>query len=90
MTLIEAMHFGAVPVAFDSFLAARDIITDGEDGHLVAPFRIDEYAARLATLLVDGGQRARLGEAARRSARRYRSHVIGAAWMRLLASLPVA
>ena len=38
MVLTEAMTFGAVPVAFNSYAAITDIIDDGKNGLLVPPF----------------------------------------------------
>lgn len=49
MVLGEAQSKGCVPIAFDSFSAVRDIITDRRQ--LVSPFNMDEYAAALSALL---------------------------------------
>ena len=87
LTLIEAMHFGVVPIAFDSFSAARDIIQTGVDGCLVTPFLVDEYAASLSSLLSDVGRRERMAAAARQSSARYSAESIGESWIRLLSSL---
>lgn len=87
LTLIEAMHFGLVPIAFDSFGAARDIIQSGVDGCLVTPFLVDEYAASLSSLLSDAARRERMAAAARQSSTRYSAESIGESWIRLLSSL---
>ena len=60
MVLIEAAAFGCVPVAFESFAAVRDIISDGENGALVPPFDLDKYAETLAALMSDDALRERL------------------------------
>ena len=60
MVLIEAASFGCVPVAFDSFAAARDIIDDGGNGCLVPAFDLDAYAETLARLMSDDALRERL------------------------------
>lgn len=44
LVLTEAMQYKCVPVAFDSFEAIADIITDGHDGCLVEPFDIKNFA----------------------------------------------
>lgn len=87
LVLIEAMHFGAVPLAFDSFGAARDIIEEGVDGCLVTPFRVDEYAATLSSLLADAPRRQRMATAAQQSSSRYSAKSIGESWVRLLGSI---
>jgi len=51
MVLPEAMAFGAIPVAFDSFAAVHDIISDGESGCMVKPFDLSEYAGVLRRLM---------------------------------------
>ena len=48
MVLTEAMTFGAVPVAFNSYAAITDIIDDGKNGLLVPPFSHKEFARKLA------------------------------------------
>ena len=60
--LVEAAAFGCVPVAFDSFAAARDIIDDGENGRLVPAFDLDAYAETLARLMSDDALRERLAK----------------------------
>ena len=44
IVLIEAMQAGVVPVAFKSYLSVTDIIDDEQNGILVSPFDIEEYA----------------------------------------------
>lgn len=60
MVLAEAMVNGVVPLAFDSFASVHDIIDDGRNGFLVTPFRINEYAEKLAKLMDDDAQRERM------------------------------
>lgn len=50
LVLTEAMQFGCVPVAFDSFESIHEIIRDGENGFLVSPFRIDMYVSKILML----------------------------------------
>lgn len=53
MVLLEAMQNRVVPMTFDSFGAASDLIADGLNGYLIPPFDINAYAARLETLMQD-------------------------------------
>ena len=60
MVLTEAMSFGTIPFAFDSYSAVHDIIEDGKTGVLVKPFSINEYANKLASLMSDEDERNRM------------------------------
>jgi glycosyltransferase involved in cell wall biosynthesis len=51
MTIIEAMQFGVVPVLFDSFAAAGDLVENGKSGYIVKPFNVDEFASQLSHLM---------------------------------------
>ncbi len=64
LVLVEAMNYGCVPVAFDSYAAAKDIIEDGKNGILVTPMDCEEYAKTLSDLMSRDSVRARLAAAA--------------------------
>ena len=51
MVLTEAMQYGCVPVAFDSFESIHEIIEDGKNGFLVKPFDMDKYADMVLRLV---------------------------------------
>ncbi|MDD3040475.1 glycosyltransferase [Bacteroides sp.] len=53
LVLPEAMSRGCVPVLFDSFPAARDIISSSIDGVLVKPFDIAQYSREIVSLAKD-------------------------------------
>lgn len=53
MVLTEAMTFGTIPVAFNSFAAITDIIEDGQTGVLVPPFSCKQFARKLGVLMKD-------------------------------------
>lgn len=50
LVLTEAMQFGCIPIAFDSFESVHDIIDDGKNGFLVKPFDLDMYADKIRIL----------------------------------------
>lgn len=50
LVLTEAMQYGCVPVAFDSFESIHEIIEDGKNGFLVKPFDTDMYANKILNL----------------------------------------
>lgn len=54
LVLTEAMQYGCVPVAFDSFESIREIIQDGQNGFLVKPFDLDCYAENIVRLAKGG------------------------------------
>lgn len=64
LVLVEAMNYGCVPVAFDSYAAAKDIIDDGKSGILVTPMDCEEYARTLSGLMSSDSLRERLAAAA--------------------------
>ncbi|MGL5562257.1 MAG: glycosyltransferase [Tannerellaceae bacterium] len=51
MSLGEAMINGCVPVLFDSFAAASDIVDCDVNGILVSPFDIEQYSNRVLDLM---------------------------------------
>lgn len=58
MVLLEAMATGCIPMAFDSYKAVRDLITD--ERQLVTPFSLKEYASKLLYLINHEEERSRL------------------------------
>ncbi|WP_114575768.1 glycosyltransferase family 4 protein [Saliphagus sp. LR7] len=67
---LEGMSFG-LPAVASSAGGARDVVTDGENGFLVAPDDPGAVAAALDRLAADRGELAAMGRAARR---RYEAH----------------
>lgn len=51
MVLVEALGKGCVPVAYDSFEAVHDIITDGVNGCVVPRFNVDALTAKIQYLI---------------------------------------
>lgn len=49
--LIEAQSYGCVPMLFDSYSAASDIVYHNKNGILVQPFDCNEYAAETKKLM---------------------------------------
>lgn len=71
MVLIEAMQYGVVPVVYNSFGAAEDMIQNHVNGVLVPPFNEEEYTKVLEQLMNDDAYRTKLSGAAVRSVERY-------------------
>lgn len=50
MTIVESMHYGCVPVVYDSFSALADIIDNSINGFIIPNNDISEYEAAIITL----------------------------------------
>ncbi len=83
MVLVEAAAHGCVPVAFDSFVAVRDIISDGENGCLVPAYDVDKYAAVLGRLMSDNASRNKLARAAHRDVSRFSLSAMLPKWLEI-------
>lgn len=84
MVLIESFKYGVVPMAFDSFPAANEIINNGQDGVTVPAFDIKQYAAKLCNLMDDEIERERMRSNAYKSAKKYYSTNVFEKWSCLL------
>jgi glycogen(starch) synthase len=68
--VLEAMHYGAVPILSDA-VGMSEIITDGDEGFIVSPTTVDRLVDRVEAVLRDPALARRLGSAARRRIARY-------------------
>ena len=84
MCLTEAMQFGCVPIAFDSFSAVYDIINPGETGELVKSFDKKEYVGKLIHLIDDETYRKKLSKNAFQYVKRYDIANILPKWIELI------
>jgi glycosyltransferase involved in cell wall biosynthesis len=80
MVLVEAMQYGVVPFAFNSFLSVTDIIDDQVNGILIPPFDTGKYAAELARLMRDEKLRSRFALKAVEKSKDFNIEKIGAVW----------
>lgn len=84
MCLTEAMQFGCVPIAFDSFSAVYDIIKPGETVELVKSFDKKEYVGKLIHLIDDETYRKKLSKNAFQYVKRYDIANILPKWIELI------
>ena len=84
MCLTEAMQFGCVPIAFDSFSAVYDIIKPGETGEVVKSFDKKEYVGKLIHLIDDETYRKKLSKNAFQYVKRYDIANILPKWIELI------
>lgn len=87
LVIIEAMSCGLPVVSFNCENGPRNIITDGQDGFLVTPFDVEEYADKLLRLIHDEDCRQQMGINAYQASRRYAIENIAAQWKDLFDEL---
>lgn len=87
LVLVEAMNYGCVPAAFNSYAAAEDIIDDGKNGILVPPMDCEKYANALSKLMRDTARRERLAHSALKKTKKLSIERITERWMHTLEGL---
>jgi len=80
MALAEAMACGLPCVAFDCAPGVREIVTDGVDGIVVPPRKVEALADGMGRLMGDEDLRRRYGVAARESVRRFAPDAVLSEW----------
>ncbi len=83
LVIIEAIACGVPVVAFDCENGPRNIITNNQEGILVTPFDVDEYADILLRLIKDNQLRSQMGKRAYESSKRYLVEDIALQWKNL-------
>lgn len=73
---MEAQTSGFVPIAFDSFTSASEIIIDGKNGILVSPFNKKEYIYKLQELISNGTLRNTLSNNAKEHVKSFSHNII--------------
>jgi len=87
MSVLEAMSFG-LPVVTTPVGGTGSVVTDGDDGYLVAPGDIHALADRLQLLIENRALRCRMGRAARQTIeQRFSGKVVCAQWAGLYREL---
>ena len=84
MVLPEAMQNGLVPVIFDSYLSAGDLIVHGENGFLIKPFDIDDYCLKMQLLINNYELRCKMAKAAFLKSQEFSISNVGTMWLTLL------
>lgn len=85
ITLTEAQQFGCVPIVMNTYSAAKDIVTDKENGFLVDYEWM--FVRRLKQLMRDGDMRFRMAKNAIESSHRFEKDRVTDMWIDLLKSL---
>ena len=83
LTITEAQQCGCIPIVYDSFSSAKDIIATGENGILIENRDKEAYVAALKKLMMDDDLRNRMSEACIKSTERFSVENIAAQWNEL-------
>lgn len=51
LVLTEAMQYGCVPFAFESYESLSEIIDNGKNGFIIKPFDLDDYGNKIVKLI---------------------------------------
>lgn len=83
LVLVEAMSYGVVPVAFNSFGAAENVIDNGVNGYLVKPFDKKGYTKIIEYLIGDKLQWLGVSKQSVLKAKTFSVDNIGSQWIKL-------
>lgn len=84
MVIIEAMQCGCIPMVYDTYAAASDMITDGKDGYVIPPFDERMYVSKLSRLMENDGLRDRMKAEGVKSSTRFDIDRIIDQWEKLI------
>lgn len=84
LTLTEAMSYGVVPMTFNSYLAAPEIISDKKNGFLISPYNEKLYVEKLLSIIKDKNLRMKLANEAFLSSKKFDINTVGSQWIDLL------
>ncbi|MFK2756483.1 glycosyltransferase [Bacteroides fragilis] len=81
MVLPEAMNYKVIPIIFNSYSSAQDIIENEIDGFLIPPFDINKYQKKLQTLIENKDVRNKMSQRAYLKSIHFSIENIGNTWM---------
>lgn len=91
MVLVEAMQYGCVPFAFDSFAALPDIIDDGINGYRIPPFNEEIYVQRIVDFIKKAREeKEKIYNASMSKAKLFSVENIAKEWIRLFDNYKLA
>lgn len=83
LVLVESMSCGCVPIAFNSYACASDIIDNDKCGLLIKPFDTDVYSHKLSLLMDDDKRRTVMSQNAKEKSSFFQMENIVIKWERL-------
>lgn len=87
LTLTESMQMGVVPIAFDSYPALHDIITDRYDGFIIPNNDLGTYTSCMEELMRNKEERERIAKNGLESCKRFEINKIAEKWMKLIENI---
>lgn len=84
MTIVEASQFGVVSIAFNTYPALTDILTDGANGFVIEDNNFEDYKSKLIQLASDSELRVRIALNAVENSKRYSPEIIAEKWQLLI------
>lgn len=87
VVLLEAIQYGVVPMAFDSYSAIYDIIEDSKNGYVIPDNHKREYTEKLLSLMKDNEVRRTMAENGFDSCQQFSKGKIADRWMAVLNNL---
>ena len=85
--LVEAQNYGCVPIAFDSYSALKDIISDGHNGYVIQPFKNTKFANKIQELIKNPNARQEMQNNAKKHSARFDIRFIANQWEELFKKL---
>lgn len=82
--LVEAQQHGVVPIMFNSYSAAAEIVLDGVSGYQIDPFNCAEFVNKTALLAKDENLFERLSNGAKKQAEEFGEEKVYGLWEELL------
>ena len=86
MVILEAMKYGCVPIIYNSFKAAEDLICSGKNGILIKPFNENDFVNSLISLLNNKELRLLMSENSTKSCTKFSTPVVIEQWLKLFNS----
>ncbi len=84
LTITEALQFGVVPIAMDTFSSLSDLIDDNENGYIIADNDLDSFVKKLSGLITNQALRNEMAKQAILSAEKFSISEIITKWVTLL------
>jgi glycosyltransferase involved in cell wall biosynthesis len=87
LVILEALSYEIIPVLFNSFPVAEEIVSHGVNGTLIAPFDIDSYVERLNELMLNEELRLSMSKASKQGLEKFKLETIASEWVSLIESI---
>jgi glycosyltransferase involved in cell wall biosynthesis len=84
LTITESMQRGVVPIAFNSYPALSEIITNDYDGCIIKDNDLDAYAQKMIMLMQDDKERERIARNGLESCKRFTIDKYIKQWLKLI------